>query len=289
MRKIIFSSIALLAFSTFMASAQQTTAAVSPSNDLGLKAGQKYGIETTSKVNSSAEAMGQKIENNVDVTTTTVYEVVSTADGGATLKATKTKIKTVAAIMGQEMEYDSEKNDNSGPMAEAIQGSLNKPRKVVIDNKGNITEQDEDTGGAMNAAIGMASAGPAKVIDMYIPILMGRELKVGDIIDDAINNTAEKYQSKESGSYKITAVENGIISISYSGTQEINATIEQMGMEMTTTSNNTVKSELQIDQRTRMVLIKATAIDGNMSIDAGGMTIPATNKTTVTIKVSLLN
>jgi hypothetical protein len=192
--------------------------------------------------------------------------------------------------MGQEMSYDSEKNDNSGQLAEALEGSINKPRKVTIDASGNITEQDEVDADMQVAVMGIGNAGAApKVIDLYIPSLIGKELKVGDKVESSGTSKSEKFESKESGTYTVTAIENGIASISYSGTQTINAVIEQMGMEMNTTSSNIVKSELQVEIKTGLVLGKASVVDAAVSVDAGGMTIPATGKTTVTTKISQVN
>ena len=55
---------------------------------------------------------------------------------------------------------------------------------------------------------------------------------------------------------------------------------------MTTSSSNTVKSELQMNIGTGLVIAKATVIESSVSIDAAGMTIPATGKTITTIKIS---
>ncbi len=43
--------------------------------------------------------------------------------------------------MGQEMNYDSEKNDNKGEMADMLGAAVNKPQNLIIDANGKIIRQ----------------------------------------------------------------------------------------------------------------------------------------------------
>ncbi|MGB5028745.1 MAG: DUF6263 family protein [Chitinophagaceae bacterium] len=119
-----------------------------------------------------------------------------------------------------------------------------------------------------------------------MPSIIGKELKAGDSINDIASQTKEKYSSRDSGTYRITKIENGVASITYTGTQYITTVMEQMGMEMNMIINSTVKTELQVDMKTGIVLLKSSELDTNTTVDAGGMTIPATGKTTTTIKIT---
>jgi hypothetical protein len=251
---------------------------------IGVQSGQKYKVENTVKVNSSAEVMGQTMENNVDTKNTTLYEIKGNGQEGISLQSTITTMTVTASAMGQEMSFDSEKKDNSGPMADMLAPRINKPRSITLDTKGTIVKQDEIEESGQGAMMGLGDANTTTT-DLFIPALVDRELKVGDSFTDVGTVKKEKYNSRDSGTYKITAIENGVASISYTGTQVIVATIEQMGMEMTTNSNNTVKAEMQVDVTTGLVLAKATVIESTVSIDAAGMTIPATGKTVLTTKL----
>jgi hypothetical protein len=122
--------------------------------------------------------------------------------------------------------------------------------------------------------------------ELFIPSLVGKELKAGDVIPYSGSFKSDKMSTKDSGAYTVTSVENGIASISYSGKQAMEGTIEQMGQEMQMNSNNTVKTELQMDVRTGLVLGKATVVDINSTIEVMGMSIPATGKTITTVKVT---
>jgi Family of unknown function (DUF6263) len=265
-----------------------TTTLLAQPITIGVKNGQKFKVENTMKVNNTAEVMGQTMETNMTSNNTTLYEIKSQSSDGIDLTATITTMVVNASTMGQEMSFDSEKKDNSGPMADMLSPRINKGKSITLDNKGTIVKQDEteDMGGQA-AMLGMSDANSTST-DLFIPALAGKTLKAGDSFDDVASFKKDKYSSRDSGTYKVTSVENGIANISYTGTQAVVATGEQMGMEMTTNSTNTVKSEYQVDVKTGIVLAKATVIESNVSVDVAGMTIPATGKTIVTSKITPL-
>jgi Family of unknown function (DUF6263) len=260
--------------------------AFSQSVKINVEKGQKYKVETTSSLSSSAEIMGQTMENNTDSKNITIYKITDTEKKQFSLQLTTTKIQVTAYMMGQTMSYDSDKNDNEGPMAEILSKLLNKVKTLTLDRKGNITKTDIVYDGSMNNSMGMPGSGQETITELFIPALIGKEIKAGDSFTDISDVKKEKYTSHDSGTYKIMAIENGLASISYSGTQLIIATMEQMGMEMQSTSNNIVKHELQMDIKTGMILAKASVVESILSIDAGGMTIPGTGKTITTVMIS---
>jgi hypothetical protein len=277
MQKITFTFLVVLMAGAFSVSAQQTR--------IDVQKGQKYQVETSVKMTNTAEVMGQSMENNIDSKTTTIYEVMNTGADSVYLQSTVTKLVVNATMMGQEANFDSDKKDNEGPMAELLSKMVNKVKAMTLDVKGNITKQDENEDDFQNPLMG-GSMGNGTTTELFIPALIGKELKTGDSIIDVGSVKKEKFNSADSGTYKITAIENGVASVSYSGTQILSVVMEQMGMEMTSNSNSLVNSELQVDTKTGMVLAKATVMESTVSVDAGGMTIPAIGKTITTIKIS---
>lgn len=257
--------------------AQPVTIAVQP--------GQKFKVESTMKINSSAEVMGQTMETNADSKTTTVYDIKNAGPDGIVLTSTLTKMVAAANSMGQEMSYDSDKPDNTGPMAQMLGPRINKVRNMTLDTKGTIIKQDETEERGQSPMMGMNNNG-TPVTELFIPSLVGRELKAGENFSDISSFKKDKHSSRDSGTYKINSIENGVASISYSGVQWVEATIEQMGMEMNTSSTNIVKSEMQLDVSTGLVLMKATVVESTISVEAGGMSIPATGKTISTVTIS---
>ena len=255
---------------------------------IDVQKGQKYKVETTTKLATSADVMGQTMENNTDSKSTTVYEILNVGPEEIKLESIITKMLVNASMMGQNMTFDSDKKDNEGPMADVLSKMINKAKGIKLDNKGTITKQDATEDAGQGTMMVTGASGNETATELFIPALVGKNLKAGDSFTDIGTIKKEKFSSADSGTYKITAIENGIASISYSGTQVLSIVMEQMGMEMTSNSNNMVKSELQVDIKTGLVLAKASVVESVVSIDAGGMTIPATGKTITTINISPL-
>lgn len=285
MQKIVLVLLSGVLFPLF--SDAQTAESLQPAqqNSAGIqvKAGQKFSVESSIKLTSAVEAMGQTMETNADTKSTIVYEVINTGSDVIEMQKTLTKLAVNASMMGQETNYNSDKDDNSEKLKEMFGNRINKAEGVTIDNKGKIIKQEE-TASASNPIIEMTGiASISSATELFIPDLVGKELKAGESISSISEIKIEKYSSRDSGIYKIHTVENGIASISYSGTQLVMAVIEQMGMEVNSTSNNIVKSELQVDIKTGLVLAKATVTDTNISFEVMGMQVPATGKVISTI------
>lgn len=277
MQKFMISLPVVCAFGVFSVAAQST--------NFDVQKGQKYRVETATKLVSTAEVMGQSMENSSDSKSTTVYEILGVGKDGISLRSTITKMQVNTSAMGQEMTFDSDKKDNTGPMADAFSKILNQNKEITLDNKGAIIKQDAIENDIQEVMLGVGGGNQAAT-ELFIPALAGKAFNAGDSYPETGAVKKEKFSSVDSGMYKITAVENGIASVSYTGTQVISAVMEQMGMEMTSNSNNVVKSELQVDVKSGIVLAKATVVESSVSIDAAGMTIPATGKSVTTVKIT---
>ncbi|MBC7874301.1 MAG: hypothetical protein H7Y01_09915 [Ferruginibacter sp.] len=214
-----------------------TTNSFAQQTKIEVKKGQKYQVETTNKTTGTAEVMGQSMESTSDTKSTTVYEVLDVDATETKLESKLIKMVSSSSTMGQNMSYDSDKKDNEGPMSEAMSKLINKPRTVKLDNKGTITKQDapEEVLPGMTGG----SGGNESAIELFIPALIGKELKIGESYPDISEVKSEKLNSRDSGTYKVTAIANGVASISYTGKQVVSIQMEQMGMEMSSNGNNT--------------------------------------------------
>lgn len=286
MQKIVL--VLLAGFMLPLFSGAQTAADVKPAAanaGLQVKAGQKFRVKSTIKLTSAAEMMGQTMETNADSKNVVVYEVINAGNAEIEMQKTMTKLSVNTSMMGQEMNYDSDKDDNPDMMKEMFQNIINKAEGITIDYKGTIIKQAESASSS-NPVMAMSGVSTnASATELFIPELAGKELKVGDSISSVSVTKVDKYSSKDSGTYKVHLVDNGIASVSYSGTQQVTTVMEQMGMEMNSASSNVVKAELQLDTKTGLVLAKATVIDTNTTIEVMGMQIPSTGKVISTITV----
>ena len=277
MIKYISSAMLYLSLSSVTVYAQQIK--------IDVQKGNKFIVETTTTTTSTAQVMGQTMENNADTKSTIVYEVLATKPDGYDLQSTLTKTKMDVSMMGQSMNFDSDKKDNKGPLSKELNNLINKVRGITINNKGEIIRQDKNETSSLNI-LQPNSTENQITTEIFIPALLNKELKAGTRFIDSSNLITEKQSSKDSGTYTITGINNGIANITYKGNQLTTGVMEQMGMEMKTNSINTVTKELWVDIKTGIVLMQTSTVDAATNIEAGGMVIPSTIKTITTINIT---
>ena len=90
------------------------TTGFSQPTKIDIQKGQKYQVETTNKTTSSAEVMGQTMETLIDSKSISLIEVMNNNPEGTDLQATATKVLLTSSMMGQDMSFDSDKQDNEG-------------------------------------------------------------------------------------------------------------------------------------------------------------------------------
>ena len=254
--------------------------------DISVKKGQKFEVESVTRFSSSAQVMGQSMESTADSKTITAYEVTDARKDGADLTSVIKKLTATSSAMGQSSSYDSDKTDNSGPLADALSGMVNKPKKISVDNKGKMVGQPTEDENEV-AIPGISTSGTKT--DLFIPVLLGKKLAVGETITDSSSVKKEKMDSKVSGTYTVKSVDNGIATVLYTGKEVVSATIEQMGMEMINNATNMINSTIVVDLKTGMVVSNTSEVQSESIIEVSGMEIPASSKTTVTTTVKAVN
>jgi hypothetical protein len=244
---------------------------------LNLPKGSKYEAVTTTKVSSVASLMGQEMESGTDMNITETISVKDTRPGETDLVKTITKLVSNIQAMGQNMSYDSDKKDNEGQLAETFDKMMNRQKNVTVDTYGKIIKQDKEEESASTAMMGISNDGLPILSNNFI----GREVKPGNTWHDSTSTSGEQMTTVTTGNYTIQAVDAGTAMIVFAGTTRLNGTIEQMGQELAMTSTSTVNSTFEVDIATGLIKKSTQTTDGTMNIEAGGMSIPATTKTTV--------
>ena len=264
-----------------------TTGSYAQTVKLALAKGRKYEVTTVNKVNSVASVMGQEMENNIDNTTVEQYEVKDTRAQETDMAVTITKMKVAAQAMGQENNYDSEKKDNSGPMADAMDKVMGKVKNMTIDASGKIIKEDkaEEGGGIPMMMGGGGTTGDAAIIRNG---LVGKELKEGASWPDSAVTGTDKMKVTTVGIYTVKSIENNIAVVLFAGTQNTTGVMEQMGQEMNMTGTSKVNGEIKIDLATGILLENNSSTDGSMTIEAAGMSIPVTMKSSTVSKIKTL-
>ncbi|HEX2684041.1 MAG TPA: hypothetical protein VHL77_08915, partial [Ferruginibacter sp.] len=82
---------------------------------LVLVKGEKYEQTTTTSINSMASAMGQEMASTLNNTTVQSIHVIEVGNNGSNLDYTTTRVLLNSQVMGQEVNFDSDKKDSGGP------------------------------------------------------------------------------------------------------------------------------------------------------------------------------
>lgn len=269
----LFKLILALAFVPVFAQAQNIK--------LKLVKGDKYEITNSTKVSSVASVMGQEMETSVDNNTVESILVKDTRPAETDLVSTMTKVVANIQAMGQEMVYNSDKADNEGAAKETFDKLKGRVKNITIDANGKIIKQDKDAEELSGGTMGMATG---ESLPFFNSTFTGRETKVGTTWYDSTKSVAEKLTTSTAGNYTIQSVnaEAGTVTVAFAGIQTSSGTMEQMGIEMTMTSSSKVTSQFEIEIATGLIKKSNVNTDGTSNIEASGMSIPVTIKSTVT-------
>ncbi len=255
---------------------------------LALAKGQKITVSSSIKATSTAEVMGQAMENTIDAAANQVADVTDVKTEGVEINLVNNKIVISVKSMGQEMAFDSDKKDNEGPMADVFSKYVNVPVGLTLNSAGTVTKKEtkfseESAGGPSMggfqdqlSALGCIKSG-----------VLGRDLSAGLSWHDSTTTQKGKLTVKDEGLYTVVTIENGMASLTYEGTSITSGVIEQMGQEMEFSGQSKVSTKLVIDLKTGIVLIENTTTTINAAVNAGGMEIPVTGSNTYTMNAKL--
>jgi hypothetical protein len=259
---------------------------------LNVNKGQKYSINTTTKMNNSAEVMGQTMETNVSSTTVGTAEITDVKEKAFDVTEVVSKMQSSMSMMGQEMNYDSDKKDNNEKVADIYEKMLNKPKSYTIGLDGFIIKEntpiikekegeDEMNPMAMFGGSGVAASG----VSIYLPSVLNKDLAVGFTWMDS-TTTKGKMSTKAVNNYKVISIENGIVTVENNSIVSINGVIEQMGQEMGMSSTSTIKALSKINQKTGILQETVSEGTSKSTIEAAGMSIPANGTISTKIEVT---
>jgi hypothetical protein len=254
---------------------------------LDLKQGQKFTAVSTLKVNSIASVMGQDMESNVDNKNTSAYEVLRTGANEIEFREMLTNCVMNVQTMGQEMNYDSDKKDNSGPLAEELAKTIKKEIKKKIDANGNFLSMEPATSEETNSMISMfTGGGNANEIAVLNKTYINREIITGASWLDSTENKNGNMKSKIVLNYTVTGIADGMATISFTGVSSNAGTIEQMGQEMNMAGTAKIRGEAELNIKTGILSKIYSTSEGSSTIEAAGMSIPVTTKINTTTVIT---
>ena len=266
-------------------------------NKIHFKKGQKLEIVTEAKKNSVMDLMGQSMETKVNYTITESFDVEDVNETGATIEYKVKRILVDYSTMGREDSFDSEKEgDRNGQLGKAMEKGLKNKYTMKIDSYGKIisVKADDDNPNAakaspeeeaMNAMIssqlGITTGLPKEGDQSIFKILPDKNVSAGDTwnVDTDIEGL------KKSSVYKVASINDADIVLDYSEDVSVNSKQQMMGTEASVTGSEKSTGTITIDKSTGLLKSKTITKDGKTNIEAQGMTIPSTDKTTLTVTV----
>ena len=251
-----------------------------------LEKGQKYQLTTQIKTTSIFTTMGQEMESNTDNTIVEGIEIKDTRPAETDLSKVISKLGMKMQMMGQETNYDSDKKNNTGPLAENLDKLVGKVKNITIDAGGNVLKENKDSDTASDIMLMGMTAQTG--IGFIMTALIGHELRPNGAWPDTVENNVDKLRSKIQGVYKVESIEGNIATVSFNGNQQMSGKVEQMGQEVEMSGTNKLSTRYKMDLSSGLILESSSITEGSSNIDAMGMVIPLTTKTTTTTALKKL-
>ncbi|MEO7044870.1 MAG: DUF6263 family protein, partial [Ferruginibacter sp.] len=249
-----------------------------------LSNGQKYSVENKITTASTSEMQGQSMETTADVTTVYNIEVNDTKDDNYNMTNKIATVKFNMNTMGQNISFDSEKKeDMDGQMGSSFKEIVNQPKAVTMDKNGNIV---------LSKVVDTATKESTSPTDMMLkqlgdPQAIGYGAKIAflSIPADAKVGTAWTDSTSSEGvtrvtNYVVKSIDNGIATITLSGTETRDTKMEMQGVEIGTKTTGTFNGQQTADIKTGIINQNNFTADAKGTISVMGQEIPTTIKAT---------
>jgi Family of unknown function (DUF6263) len=262
-----------------------------------LEAGKKYNVNTVTKANMTQEAMGQTMEIPIETSAYQLLEIKAAGNEGYQSASTTQRLVFSANVMGQDMNYDSDKKeDREGKMGATMNSMVGKPTTFTVGMDGKVIEKtvvkpdapkdaeggEGDMMTGMMSNMGLAQAGASPAFNLFPD---NKEMKIGDTFVESVSNDKDG-KTKTTTTYKLAAIKDGIAEFEFTGTGSIEKTMETQGMQMNIVSATKLSGMMLVDIATGLLSKKTTITETTGNIEVSGMQIPITGKATTTVEVA---
>ena len=255
-------------------------------NSLHLKKGQKYVVENIISTKSSTEAQGQTMETNIDATATCHIEVNDIASNNYNLTNTVENVKMKMNLMGQEMNFDSDKKEDlDGPMGAPMREYIKKPTNVVVDKSGKVITQKKDTANDVLS--------PASQFANFEATGFGAQMAFEPLPKNLKAGTTWTSKTDEGGvakttNYTVKEIKGDLATLTLSGTLTGDMKMEQEGMQMSSKTSGKFTGEEVVNFKTGVVQTNTTVVDASVNVEVMGRELPTSSRVTTTTTVKAL-
>jgi hypothetical protein len=277
---------AVLIFATTTVTAQTFKPA------LKLPTGAKYTIIVNTKGTINQEAMGQTMEMPIEGMTVSTLEVKAATATEYSLNNNTDRITFASSVMGQDMNYDSDKKeDKDSPLSKEMGALVGNPTDFKVNAFGKVIDgsvkkqspEKQEPGGGMFS--GMINTGgenvPSPVINLFET---DAAMSVGDSFS-IINNSADG-KNKKSTTFKLVEVKDGVAKFIVNGTDVVAKEMELQGMQAAISTSAKSTGEMFVNTATGLLIKNTITITMSGNMDMMGMSIPMSGTTSVTVSVA---
>ncbi|MBC7949159.1 MAG: hypothetical protein H7Y42_14840 [Chitinophagaceae bacterium] len=282
---IIFSAVLFISFS---ARGQKVT------GKLSFKQGQTFEVTLAAQTRVSQQAFGNAIDFTVDGTAMHRYKVTNSTDDNTTLHHDVKRITFNFDGMGSKRSFDSDvKKDLDGSFGGPVKEMLGKKFDMIIDPTGktlmvkpekiNLSKTDDRLAIVLNMMKDITGVvyPPKKAEASFFKVLPDTAVGINDTWTEAGEDSTGKFMTQ----YTLSAITDSTIIVGFKGKSSSNTTGEVMGMQTSTTMNNSYIGMIILDKATGIVKEKNITTESNGTTEAMGGSMPTTSKSTITVYV----
>jgi len=269
----------------FAAAISFSSVAVAQSNvSFKLPTGKTYQVTNKLETNSSTDVQGQTMESKANITSTYKINVKNAAGKIYNLTNTLTHIDMNMSMMGQDITFDSDSSsDMNGEFGSALKDYVNQPKDIQVDNSGKIVSADSTDTSATGIAqrLQLAQTGYGTQL-AFLPLPANP--KEGSAWTETTNSNG----MTRTTNYTIKEISGNMATISFNGTDSVETTMEQQGMEISTKTHGKVVGEEKVDIKTGVIQSGSSTGDASGTVSAMGQDFPMTTKITSSTTVKEL-
>lgn len=250
---------------------------------LQLKTGESFVVTSVMDNKTVTNIQGQDMESSINSTTTYQLEVKDDQTNKYTLSNTLTHMKMSVSQMGQEMAFDSDKEEDlSGPLGAAFADYINKPQKVQIDYNGNILKDDKAEEKTPDAsAMGLKQLENSGFGTQFAFEPLPKNLKVGDTWD----RTSEEEGITRKTHYSVKSINGDLATISLNGTMSSEIKMTNQGMDITTKTDGQISGEEIVNVKSGIIESSTSNVKSAGTVNAAGQEFPV--DTEMSVKTSI--
>jgi hypothetical protein len=262
---------------------------------LRFETGQVLSINMDVKTSIAQQFAGQSIDLKVDASALHNYKVTNSTDDNSSLYHEVKRATFNFEGLGQKVPFDSDnQKDLDGPFGKPVKEVMSKTYDMVIDPTGKVlmTQPEKIELTEMDERVKIVAAMLKDLFDVVYPPQKGSNsfFKVlpekGAAKGTTWTETYENESGKFSNEYTLREFTDSTIVVDMTGMSTTMSKVQIMGMEMTTSLNNTTTGIIILDKATGIVREKTMTTESNGTNEGMGGSTPITSKTTIVTKVS---